>query len=419
MELSARKGDFAVGAAIIALALAVSPIGIRLVTGRIDLSARVTVLSLAFDVFLLVLAGAALTTGRARQAFFRLLVCVSPVLLLAAIETGALAVHLADRVAPIEDLSIVANKKPWPPHLMSLGRWTVRDGVLLYQPFQADGIAINELGLRTPPPSPKKAGEWRIAVTGGSVVFGWRLLDDDTLPVQLQQILHRQGHSNVTVYNFGIDSIKIEAELDVLKRFREIYGIDQVVFFTGANDASYAYTNTTLPADRASGIVSGVNAFELIKVASRLRPMLLGPSPDLLATLDNELLPELARDNTLRDGLIAAADYCRAVPLPCDFVLQPILLRRNEPRGPEIRIARTLKQLYPRYDQAFATMYGTALSTGLRVHDSSDLFDQSVEPYFFDVAHLNEAGNRLAAERIARIVSGSLPKHGEGTSGRR
>jgi len=417
MGLSARKGDFAVGAILVALALAVSPIGIRLVTGRLDLSARTTALSLTFDAFLLVLAAAALTTGPLRQLFFRLLVVVSPLLLLAIIEAGALALHLADRVAPIEDLSILANKHPWPAHLMSAGRFVSRDGVLLYQPFQADGISINELGLRTAPPSPKKPGEWRIAVTGASVAFGWRLLDADTLPVQLQQVLHRQGHSNVTVYNFAIDSITIDYELDVLKRFREAYGIDQVLFFTGANDVSYWYLHEMQP-DRASGLISGVNAFELIKVAGRLRAMLVGPAPDTLATLDNELLPALARHNTLNDGLIAADGYCRTAALRCDFVLQPTVLRRSEPRGPEIAIARTLKQLYPRYDQTFATMYGTALSTGLRVHDSSDLFDRSVEPHFFDVAHLNEAGNRMAAERLAEIASGSIPKLGEGSNGR-
>ncbi|MCZ7392809.1 MAG: hypothetical protein O8C56_05695, partial [Candidatus Methanoperedens sp.] len=44
----------------------------------------------------------------------------------------------------------------------------------------------NALGLRAPPPTPKAAGEWRIAVTGGSAVWGWRVLDADTIPVRLQ-----------------------------------------------------------------------------------------------------------------------------------------------------------------------------------------------------------------------------------------
>src|SRR5262249_39600813 len=103
----------------------------------------------------------------------------------------------------------------------------------------------------------------------------------------------------------------------------------------------------------------------------------------------------------------------------CDFVLQPSLLRRRAPVGPELRIDRTLRSVYPRYDAVFATLYRTALDAGPMVHDSSDVFDQSNEPYFIDVAHLNERGNRLLAERIADMVSGALPRSDEPSNGRR
>src|SRR5262245_47991913 len=56
------------------------------------------------------------------------------------------------------------------------------------------------------------------------------------------------------------------------------------------------------------------------------------------------------------------------------------------------------------YDELFTTMYRTAMSAGLPVHDSSDVFDQSAEPYFIDVAHLNEAGNRRLAARSTEIA---------------
>jgi hypothetical protein len=46
-----RAGDFALAGAIIAFAAAISPIGIRLATGRLDLNPRVLILSLAFDAF--------------------------------------------------------------------------------------------------------------------------------------------------------------------------------------------------------------------------------------------------------------------------------------------------------------------------------------------------------------------------------
>jgi len=37
------------------------------------------------------------------------------------------------------------------------------------------------------------------------------------------------------------------------------------------------------------------------------------------------------------------------------------------------------------------------------------VFDQSAEPYFIDVTHLNEAGNRRLAARIAEIAMPRIP----------
>jgi hypothetical protein len=341
---------------------------------------------------------------------FHILAWGSPLLLLALLETGAIALNLAQRLSPIEDLSLLTNPSHWPPHMMSAGRKVESDGLQIYRPWQGEGISINELGLRTPPPSPKAPGEWRIAVSGASAAFGWRLRDADTIPVQLQQILRARGHANISVYNFAIDSVTIAHELKILQRFRERYGIDQVIFYTGANDATSAYLRTAAPLqDDLGGLMSGANAFELVKVAARLRARLLGPPSDLLAEFDNRILPALARDNALRDGLTAAGDFCHAMAIRCDVVLQPILLARNKPRGPEIALVRSLEELYPRYREVFATMYRSALGTGLPIHDRSDMFAASAEPYLFDVAHVNEAGNRYAAEQIADIVARAIP----------
>jgi lysophospholipase L1-like esterase len=416
--LSNRGIDFVIAGAVAIVAFAISPIGIRLATGRLDLSPRVTVLSLTFDAVLLIIAAGIVSRGPARRALLFALAAISPIALLATIESLAVAVHVTDRIAPLEDLSTLANRNGWPGHFMSSARHMEKDGLRLYRPWRGDGITINELGLRTTAPTPKRSGEWRIAVTGASVAFGWRVRDGDTIAVQMQEILHRQGFPNVRVYNFAIDSTMIADELALLKHFRKIYGIDQVVFLTGANDATDSYMSAAV-ADRYGLLGGGIAQFELLKLGGRLRALWLDPPAGLLARLDNELIPALARRNSLRDGVTAADDYCRAAALRCDFVLQPILLRRPTPRGPEVRIDHTLRHVYPRYDQVFATMYGTALGTGLPVHDASDVFDRSDQPYFVDVAHLNEAGNRQLAERLVRIVSGAIPRSDARTSGRR
>jgi hypothetical protein len=89
----------------------------------------------------------------------------------------------------------------------------------------------------------------------------------------------------------------------------------------------------------------------------------------------------------------------------CDFMLQPMLLTRRTPIGPEVAITQTLKQFHPRYDALIATLYRSAHAFGPNVHDLSGLFDGSASPVFVDAIHTNEAGYRLVAERIAAIIA--------------
>ena len=129
-----RTAELAITTVIAVLVVAISPIGLSLATGRLDLSPRVTILSLTFDLFLLILTGAVIASGRVRRVFFHLLAWTIPPVLLAAIEAGAVAIRLADRLAPLEDMSVLAHKNDWPPHLMSAGRKVMNDGLLLYRP---------------------------------------------------------------------------------------------------------------------------------------------------------------------------------------------------------------------------------------------------------------------------------------------
>src|SRR5262245_59461749 len=253
MRLSKRAAEIAVAAAIMLVALAISPIGICFVSGRFDLPLRVSVVSLTFDAFLLILAVTIVARGRARQILFYPLACSLVLAAVAAVEAGAQAIRLSDRVAPLEDTSTLLHGDRWPPQLMSGGRFVEPDGLRLYRPLHGNGILINDLGLRTAPPTPKRPGEWRIALTGGSAAWGWRVLDADTIAVQLQQALHRQGHPSITVYNFGIEIAAMAEELALLRRFPDHYSIAQTVFYTGVNDAILHYLRAATLAAPAIG----------------------------------------------------------------------------------------------------------------------------------------------------------------------
>jgi hypothetical protein len=405
VKTQSRATDFAIGIGLAGIALVVSPVGLRIATGRLDFSLRVEVLSLTFVVFLLIWSGAFVCNGRARRAFFYLIAWSFPLTLLATIEVGAVALRLSEWIAPTEDKSILNENHPSPPYLMSGARFTKHDGFLLYKPWRGDGIAINEVGLRTKSPTPKQAGEWRIAVTGGSAVWGAYVWDVDTIPVQLQQLFDRNGHHNVSVYNFGIEGAKIAGELDLLRRFRELYSIDQVIFYTGGNDATTSYLDAmTPPETRPPSLLVGGNRFELMKVISGLQAKFI--SQGLLAYIDAEVLPKLRQKNSLITGMSEARTYCRQQRLQCEFVLQPMLLLRKNPVGPEIALARSIKQLEPRWDIALQIIYQAARNSGADVHDFSNIFDGSTQPLFVDAIHVNEPANRVIAEHLATIATG-------------
>lgn len=407
MTQSSRFGQYAAAAMVAALAVAVSPIGIRLATGRADLSFRVNAAGILLAAFLLAILGALLTRARLRQVFFGLIVCLFPLALFAGAELAAIAAHLADRVAPLEDTSVLAHRSAWPGYLMSDARW--QPGGRLYRPWQGGGITINALGLRTAPPTPKAPGEWRVAVTGGSAVWGWRVADADTITGQLAALIGTT-HPHVTIYNFGIEGATIAQELAVLKEFRERYGIDQAVFYTGANNVFATYLETAGANKQRFDAISGLASFELVKAATRFVQTMSEPDPRAVAQLEQTLLTRMRANNPLRAGLLAADEYCRATGLRCDFVLQPLLFTRAHPAGPEVRLVQMFRRLYPGFDVAAHDMYRDALAAmpADRTHDLSHVFDDIADPVLMDNVHLNELGNRIAAQHLARALS--LPR---------
>jgi hypothetical protein len=377
----------------------------RLLGGR-HLSLRDTVLFLILDLFLLIVAGSLLTQGRARRFFFHLMPWSISLVLVGLLEVAASNFHLAHRIAPFEDLSLLDNKGRWPAQLLSDDRFGPSDrGLRVYRPWQGDGIFINELGLRTASPTPKSPGEWRVAISGGSTVWGWRVLDADTIPADIQRLL-RPSHPRITVFNFGIEGATLATELLLLKRFREVYALDQVVFYTGANDAVYTYLNATSATGAKHVLREEESAFALVSAAQRLNALLAGTSPETLAKLDAEVLPRALQGNSLARGITAAHEYCLAAALRCDFALQPILQTRKTPVGPEIPIIRTLELVYPRMGTLTEKMYAGAIETGPRerIRDLTPILDTFEQPFFVDLAHVNEAGNRLAAAAILPIL---------------
>jgi GDSL-like lipase/acylhydrolase family protein len=244
--------------------------------------------------------------------------------------------------------------------------------------------------------------EWRIAVTGGSTAWGFEVLDADTIPAQLDNILRHGGHSDMSVYNFGIGGREIRHELALLKRFRDVYAIDQVIFYTGGNDVVYSYMRQFSPGEDTFQVATS----ELVKTAQCIHAQLFPTSKDTLDQLDAVILPKLRRENPLRAGILAADDYCHQSGLRCDFVLQPMLATRRTASGKELEMQKTLLGLYPRLDAAASRMYADAmaLNPSHAVLDFSGIFDHTTEHFYADAIHVSEAGDRVIAEHLGATV---------------
>src|SRR5690242_5882198 len=93
-----RRSDYVVAAILVVLAAAISPPGVTLITGRIGLSFRVTIVCVAIDVFLMGMIAAVIAQGRWRRICFYVLACTFPLVLLAGLEAVADRIRFADVV---------------------------------------------------------------------------------------------------------------------------------------------------------------------------------------------------------------------------------------------------------------------------------------------------------------------------------
>src|SRR5262245_4783190 len=388
---------------LVVSSLLISPIGVKLVTGREDLSFRVTLVGLCFAAFLLAIAIAVAAVGRLRQVMFHVLLGILPVNLLAILETAAIALHYADRL--LEDSTVYTRKGGiWPAHLTNAARMINIDGLRLYRPWQDDGVVINDFGLRTQSPQPKRPSEWRIALTGGSTAWGYRIGDEDTIAAQLARALQRRGYKNVSVYNFGIEGAELKSELGLLKHFKEIYAIDQAIFYTGGNNVSAAYMEGRPWLNQATGFTS----LELFKAWTRLAAHLNSPATNVPDANDRS---RMRQSHSLSAGIVAATEYCRTAGLKCDFALQPWLFTRAHLEGTESAIKRTVASMFPGLDELWSEMYESALAVepADHVHDLRNALDTVGSQVFADLLHINETGNSAIGKRLEQIAARSIP----------
>ena len=114
------KLDHIIGLGLIVLAIAVSPLSLKLFSSRIDLPFRVNLSSGSVSLFFLLLGLAALIPGRVRQYLFICVGTLAPFVLVAVLELLAIKFQLANHVLRIQDYSVLSDYQRFPAaHFMS------------------------------------------------------------------------------------------------------------------------------------------------------------------------------------------------------------------------------------------------------------------------------------------------------------
>lgn len=288
----------------------------------------------------------------------------------------------------------------------------------LYYPRRSKYLNINSLGFRGDRVKPKAKRAFHIAVLGGSTVFGVRQADFQTIPHFLQDILRKKfTKRKVNVYNLGIEGYTIQREAALAERLAGSVKPDLVIFYHGWNDMSMAYHinyGDISPFDEEDETFFAKRQLEapvqhaITGAAGRVWNRMSGrkwwASPPGSNLDERKALFLRGYLKTLR----AALEVFQQKSIPVLFVIQPSLATRKNKTLREQGLSDSIDRRYPGnmgfVSQCVAELRKSdAFREGVLL-DVSDAFDGYDGEIYRDDVHVNEMGNKIAAERLAGIV---------------
>ena len=312
----------------------------------------------------------------------------------------------------------------------------------LYAHHRAERSAgLNRRGYRGPIASRKRPDEIRVAVIGGSTVFGYGVTWDQSFPAQLQQLLNQAGPAprTFTVVNLGYNSEGAYSFRYTLQDFAYL-DADVVCLYEGYNDilgddhpnlAVYRHDSPVfrltgyfpiLPVilnEKAMALRSGGNLTSAYEQKTVFRPDLtnrvgaavLDTAGDVANVLARQLerVSHEPRRASVSSGLCPApwSSYCTAVAVAVDEALahQRKVLVIGQPRTATAGsvVARSDDQqdaLAAMVEQRYAGNPGVRY---LDLRSAVDLANRAVAP---DGMHLTAEGNQaIAASLVKPILS--------------
>jgi hypothetical protein len=298
-----------------------------------------------------------------------------------------------------------------------------------YVPVRSEHYNANSLGFRGPEPSPRAdPNELRIAVLGGSTVWGSMVADRDTMPARLETVLRAALPSrNIHVYNLGIEGFALEQEIALAERLHDAVDPDALVFYDFFNDARLAYQgNFELPVfDRDEGTYLAQREGPLWQRLRNAKEWLAGNSrvyrviERVVRGLRSHPLPDAVFEERLsrlvagyRERIAAVTAHERARGIPVWAFVQPSIVTKQRSSEVEQGIYTEWIENYPGFDRFFVrgAQQAAAADDDLPIFDLSQLFAAVGEPLYWDCAHVDPDANQRIAEAIGRELAPRLPR---------
>ena len=280
---------------------------------------------------------------------------------------------------------------------------------LLAPDQEFETVRINGHGFRGPDIGPKPDGAYRIAVLGGSTVFGSGVPDSQTIPAHLQDMLE-----GTEVINAGIPSATSFTELWLAENVLPGIGPDLVVVYGGYNDAGRLPDNPGVahrahlagagPAEDPPRAEWTFKTREFLgharKQAQDAISWAAGAAPPSLA-----VEPSADRARVWQERVEGICRIGGELGFRTAVFLQPAADERNSPRGGEgPELASRLAQM--EIMSGYLDMDGCDVVADLRrALDGAG-------PVFTDHVHLSGEGNRLMAGHIYSHIAGLLREAG-------
>jgi hypothetical protein len=317
------------------------------------------------------------------------------------------------------------------------------DLVLHYRAERSAGL--NRYGYRGPVVGRKQPGELRVAMLGGSTVFGYGVMWSESIPKYLETRLRERLGRPVTVVNLGFNNEGAHAFLPNLEDF-EYLGYDAIVLYEGYNDlpgdegvnrsvyrrdsAIYRLTGyfPILPLyleekakmARYGNDLNAAYASQRLEAEGRavFRPNLAQRTTagafEAIAAMTKALDGQLEKTGVVPPPATAASDSALGCVFPyvtyCESVAAAVRFGLDRGKavivGSQPRVPGKTRDLHARQQAMLAAMLARNFGGDQRVAwaDFSTLLDlQSVE-VTFDAMHLKPQANAIVADALVEPV---------------